>query len=67
MVTVEIMLSTNFCAVPALSRVEPAKISGPVSTSIAKSEYFAISELGLHVRATVRAPIFCAYSNAPIA
>ena len=32
---VEMMLSTTFWAVPAFSRVEPAMISGPTSTSIA--------------------------------
>ena len=31
---VEIMLSTSFCAVPALSRVEPAITSGPTTTAI---------------------------------
>ena len=34
MAIVEIMLSTSFCAVPALSRVEPAMISGPTTTAI---------------------------------
>ena len=32
--TVEIMLSTSFCAVPAFRRVEPAMTSGPTTTSI---------------------------------
>jgi hypothetical protein len=31
---VEIVLRTSFCAVPALSRVEPASTSGPTTTSI---------------------------------
>ena len=31
---VEIMLSTSFCAVPALRRVEPVSTSGPTGTSI---------------------------------
>src|ERR1700756_3120215 len=34
---VESALSTTFCAVPAVSRVEPASTSGPVSSSITTS------------------------------
>jgi hypothetical protein len=33
MVIVEIMLRTSFCAVPALSLVDPAISSGPTTTS----------------------------------
>ena len=33
--TVEIVFSTSFCAVPALSLVEPEMSSGPTDTSIA--------------------------------
>ena len=34
---VEIMLSTSFCAVPALSRVEPVRTSGPVTGAMLTS------------------------------
>ena len=36
--TVEIVLSTSFCAVPAFSRVEPASNSGPTTTAISCSD-----------------------------
>ena len=35
---VESMLRTSFCEVPALSRVEPVRISGPVFSSIPTRE-----------------------------
>ncbi len=41
---VEIMFSTSFCAVPALRRVEPARISAPTATAISWSASRASSE-----------------------
>ena len=43
-VTVEIVFRTSFCAVPALSRVEPATNSGPTTTAISCSAPRASSE-----------------------
>lgn len=54
---VDSMLSTIFCAVPDLSRVEPVMTSGPGSTPIAMSAAAFICECLLQVTATVRAPI----------
>src|SRR5918994_1447022 len=54
--TVESVLSTSFCAVPALSRVDPATSSGPTTTSIARSASAASSDPGAQTSATVRAP-----------
>ena len=50
------MLRTSFCAVPALSRVEPATTSGPTSTSIGCSASAESGVSRLHDRPTVRAP-----------
>src|SRR2546427_1081706 len=51
-----IMFSVTFCAVPALSRVEPAMTSGPASTSIAMSAAAASGDAGVQVSPTTRAP-----------
>ncbi len=56
MVIVEIMLSTNFCAVPDLSLVDPATTSGPTWTSMACSAASDRTAPALHDRPTVRAP-----------
>lgn len=53
---VENMLSTSFCAVPALSRVEPLITSGPTSTSIACSAAALSGVPVLHDSPTVSAP-----------
>ena len=63
MTAVEIILRTNFCAVPAFKRVDPAKTSGPVSTSIANMASLEISEFGFQLTAIVRAPTVFAYFN----
>ena len=42
-VTVEIVLRTSFCAVPAFSRVEPAITSGPTTTATSCSARAAAS------------------------
>jgi hypothetical protein len=62
---VEIMLSTSFCAVPALRRVEPLITSGPVMISIGCSARRAIGEDGLHTNPTVNASSARACSTAP--
>ena len=45
---VESMLSTSFCAVPALSRVEPARTSGPTTTATSWSASAPSSEPSTH-------------------
>ncbi|CSI85935.1 Uncharacterised protein [Vibrio cholerae] len=60
------ILSTNFCAVPDLSRVEPVNASGPTTGEMAIWAISAIGESGLHESAMVVAPKSLAYSNAPI-
>src|SRR5207237_949519 len=59
------MLSTTFCAVPALSRVDPAMTSGPTATSIAMSAAWPSGEPGAHVTATMRSPDVRPWSTAP--
>ena len=65
-VMVEIMLSTSFCAVPALRRVEPVTTSGPTATSIGCSTTALSSAPVLHDRPTVRAPSSRARPSAAI-
>ena len=50
------MLSTNFCAVPAFIRVDPATTSGPTSGVMAISTARASSESGVQLIPTVTAP-----------
>src|ERR671923_285526 len=64
--TVEIVLRTSFCAVPALSRVEPERISGPTVISIAWSAREACVVPEAHTNAIVRAPASRAASSAPL-
>lgn len=66
MVSVLIAFSTSFCAVPALSRVEPATNSGPTTTSIATSASLPMAEPWLQAMAAVNAPRLRASSRAPI-
>ena len=60
MATVEMMLSTTFWAVPALSRVEPVITSGPLTSSIGWSTTPLSSALGLDEMPTVTAPTLAA-------
>ena len=53
---VEIVLRTSFCAVPALSRVDPARNSGPTTTAISCSTRPPSSEPGAHTTHAVSAP-----------
>src|SRR5215470_5531136 len=53
MATVDSMLSTIFCAVPAFIRVDPASTSGPTTGTIATSATRVISESGTQVTGTV--------------
>src|SRR5260221_9346919 len=64
--TVEIMLRTIFCAVPAFIRVEPVIASGPTVGIIEISATLAIAESGLHVMHAVKQPRALAYLTAPI-
>ncbi len=66
MAIVEMMLSTTFWAVPAFSRVEPAMISGPVTSSIGWSTWRLSSASGFDEMPTVRAPTSAAWWTAPI-
>src|SRR5205807_842289 len=50
------MLSTSFCAVPALRRVLPAMTSGPTTGAISRSHSEASGESATHVTAMVVAP-----------
>ncbi len=61
-----IMLSTIFWAVPAFSRVDPVSTSGPHTSSMGKSAYFAIEEFLLHTMQPVVQPICFAYFRPPI-
>jgi hypothetical protein len=63
-VTVEIVLSTSFCAVPALSRVEPATASGPTTTAISWSARPASALSLTHATAMRNAPASRATSSA---
>src|SRR2546430_5252128 len=63
-VAVEIMLRTSFVAVPALSRLDPARISGPTRTTTATSASLTRGDPPSHVIATVRAPISLALARA---
>ena len=56
MLAVESMLSTSFCAVPDLSRVEPVTTSGPTTGAIEICAMVAIGDPGLQVSAMVVAP-----------
>ena len=62
---VEIVLSTSFCAVPAFSRVEPARNSGPTTTAISCSTSRPSSESGTATMHAVTAPACAAASSAP--
>ena len=53
---VENMLSTSFCAVPDLRRVEPESTSGPTSTSIPCSAAALRAVPTLHERPMLSAP-----------
>jgi hypothetical protein len=64
-VTVEIVFSTSFCAVPAFIRVEPLMNSGPTSTSIGRSARRASSAPWAHASPIVSAPASRARSSAP--
>ena len=50
------ILSTIFCAVPALSRVEPVRASGPVTASMAMSASCPMVLAALLETETVAAP-----------
>src|SRR5215203_4782732 len=63
--TVEMVFSTSFCAVPALSLVDPATSSGPTTTAISWSVIAASSESRTETTAAVRAPAPAAASAAP--
>ena len=65
--TVEIVLRTSFCAVPAFSRVEPARISGPTTTSISCAHRRARSDPGTHTTQAVNEPAADAARAAPSA
>ena len=65
MTPVESILSTSLVAVPAFMRVDPVRISGPVTGVMAISATRAIAESGTQVSAMVRAPRLCAKSSAP--
>ncbi len=53
---VEIVLSTSFCAVPALRRVDPAMNSGPTTTAISWSTSAPSSEADAATTQAVSAP-----------
>ncbi len=50
------MLSTIFCAVPALRRVDPISTSGPVLMAIVMSDMGATSGLGLQLTEMASTP-----------
>ena len=56
------MLRTIFCAVPALSRVDPAMNSGPTGSSIARLARVLRGDPRLHATPTVNAPTDLAQS-----
>ena len=64
---VENAFRTSFCAVPALSRVEPEIASGPAGTSIARSARRASSEPSAQTIAPQHAPAARAASRPPSA
>ena len=66
MLAVVSMLSTSFCAVPDLRRVEPVNASGPTTGEMAISARRAMVEPGLQDSATVVAPIVLACCRAPM-
>ena len=57
---VEIVLSTSFCAVPALRRVDPAMNSGPTTTAISWSTSAPSSEADAATTHAVSAPALLA-------
>ncbi len=59
------ILRTSFVAVPALSRVEPVTISGPVGRSMATSTGTRRTRRGLQERRIVPAPVLRAAVSAP--
>ena len=59
------MFRTSFCAVPAFSRVEPARISGPTTTAISRAQRPASSDPGTHTTQAVKAPAAAAARAAP--
>jgi hypothetical protein len=59
------MFSTSFVAVPALSRVDPAMISGPTAGAICRSTKFWSSDPGQHVTKMIFAPAFRARVSPP--
>src|SRR5712691_5514897 len=63
--TVESVLSTSFCAVPAFRRVEPASSSGPTTIVIARSQSAASSESGAETTQAVNARAAAAARAAP--
>ena len=62
---VDNMLSTSLVAVPALSRVEPAMISGPTAGAIVRSTNAWSSLRGSQVTKTTREPALRALVRAP--
>ena len=64
MVTVEIVLSTSFCAVPALSLVDPATTSGPTTAATSWSARAAALLPRTLATATRSAPASRATSSA---
>ncbi|GAA5019932.1 hypothetical protein GCM10025734_73660 [Kitasatospora paranensis] len=65
MTAVERLLSTNFCAVAALRRVEPAIASGPVSTHRCTCAAPASPAAGFELSSAVKAPFARAARSAP--
>ncbi len=63
--TVEIVLSTSFCAVPAFRRVDPARNSGPTTTTISCSTSDPSCDPAAETTQAVRAPASAAVSSAP--
>src|SRR5918996_2458903 len=61
---VESMLRTSFCAVPALSRVDPARNSGPTTTTTGCSTTASSSDPATETTQAVRAPATAAVSSA---
>src|SRR2546430_14840671 len=59
------MFRTIFCAVPALSLLEPVTTSGPTTGTILTSATLVIEDPGAQVTATVKAPNERAYDTAP--
>ncbi len=63
--TVESVFKTSFCAVPALSRVDPTRNSGPTTTTTGWSTSASSSEPWAETTHAVRAPARRAASIAP--